>query len=118
MYVDVDLVYSEKSMLEEAKKKPRFLISYKIERGHEVIRTCWFVIAQWGDWIEALVEKWALAWRDTYLQDQAVFNSLFGCKDVDCVWTETERVELKHCGHRFEGKEREKCLWDGEERIT
>ena len=110
MYVDADVVYSEKKMLEEAEKKPRFMISYKVESGRDVLRTSWFLIAVWGDWIEALVLRWALAWRDTYLQDQAVFNELYGCKDVTCVPVEKDDVEIKHCGSYI--KDREKCMWE------
>ena len=114
MYVDADLVYSEEHMLEAAEKMPRFLISSKTQRGRDLLKTYWFVIAMGGDWIE-LVQKWALAWKDTYLQDQAVFNELFQCKDVDCVPMKADKVRIRHCGRFFKGKEREDCLWEGVE---
>lgn len=124
LYADVDTRYDECAAATAKCGDRDIALSRKEEEGQTVMRTNWILFCDLrGNGTKEIVRKWAGAYEDVYLQDQAVFNRVFSCgQDVTCVDNErrqdrnasdVQRIEIAHCGSYLEREQRLKCMAGG-----
>lgn len=113
MYVDVDVVFNETSLIETGEKYHNkiLIISKKYEKKKDILRTCWFVLPNISK-AKRLITKWAKNWKNVHLQDQNVFNKLWRCSTsgIQCLEPNENYPELRHCGSYLKGNSRVECL--------
>lgn len=115
-YTDLDTVYDEKEVAripcggKHGEGLKGITMSSKTENGTDVLRTNWMLICNSSNMaVRNLLKEWAKKWKNIILQDQAVFNLNWGCRDVHCI-QDTRVVEKAHCGGYMKQDVRQNCM--------
>lgn len=121
LYADLDMLYDEHEASTAQCGVSGIALSLRVGAGPTVMHTNWILFCHLhGSKTMRLAGKWAKAFEDIRLQDQAVFNKVFKCeRDVTCVYNDrrsngngsaVQKIETSHCASFLERTQRLKCM--------